>query len=83
LLKRAPWLFDVRDPVKFFCGDGWEVGEDLRILDEAERIKRPFPALFPWNMLLKLFPATIRKLGNATYGYVLLAKPGSNFHAPN
>jgi methyltransferase (TIGR00027 family) len=72
--KHAPWQFSVADPLGFFGQHGWTVRERIFILDEAERIGRAFPVMFPWSLLLRLFPATIKKLGNKTYGYVMFGR---------
>ena len=70
----APWKFAVNDPLEFFQQDGWSIHTDFHILDEADRIGKRFPALFPWNVLLRIFPNTIKRLGNRTHGYVMFAR---------
>lgn len=71
-LHRAPILFDVDHPLQFFGAHGWTVREDLHILDVADSIGRRLPFLFPWTLLGYLMPGTIRRLGNQTYGFVLM-----------
>ena len=71
ILKNTPIRFTHPRPIDFFSNYGWKIHTYIGILDETERIGRPFPTLFPWNILLKLFPKTIRRLGNKTYGYAL------------
>ena len=73
-LKNASWQFDIKEPVKFFSAHGWSVKENIFILDEADRIGRKLPLMFPWSLLMKVMPGPIRALGNKTYGYVLLGK---------
>lgn len=70
----APLQFDVLDPLAFFGAHGWVVREDLRILDEADRVGRALPFLFPWSLLRWVLPGTIREMGNRTYGYAMLGK---------
>jgi methyltransferase (TIGR00027 family) len=73
-VRRSPIRFRVVEPHPFFALDGWRVDLDLHILDEADRLGRTMPPLFPWNHLSKVFPGTIRRLGNATFGYVMYAR---------
>ena len=73
-LTNAPWQFDVKYPIAFFSQDGWKVKDNIFILDEADRIGRPLPLMFPWSLLMKLFPGIIRNLENKTYGYVIFGK---------
>jgi methyltransferase (TIGR00027 family) len=76
ILKKTPIRFTHPKPIDFFSNYGWRIRTYTGILDETERIGRPFPALFPWTLLLKLFPKTIRRLGNKTYGYALFERRG-------
>jgi len=64
----------VREPLLFFEKQGWKVKENILILDEADRIGRSLPFMFPWTVIAKLMPRTIRKIGNRTYGYVMFEK---------
>lgn len=73
-LKNASWQFDVKDPISFFSEDGWTVVNNIYILDEADRIGKKLPLVFPWSMLMKAFPGLVRSLGNKTYGYTMLGK---------
>jgi methyltransferase (TIGR00027 family) len=73
-LGSAQWQFTENDPVKFFGGHGWKVREDLHILDEADRIGRRFPTMFPLNLLLDVLPRSMRQLGNNSQGYVMFAR---------
>jgi len=71
-LARAPVLFDVDDPLRFFGEHGWTVRNDLHILDVADTVGRRLPFVFPWSLLAWVLPRRIRELGNRTFGYVLL-----------
>jgi methyltransferase (TIGR00027 family) len=73
-LKLAPLQFQVSEPIKFFGEHGWKVYENKFILDEADSIGRRLPLMFPWSMLMFLFPKKIRAIGNKTYGYVMFEK---------
>jgi methyltransferase (TIGR00027 family) len=73
-LTNTPWQFDVKNPINFFSEQGWKPKENIFMLDEADRIGRPLPLMFPWNILMKLFPSKIRDLANKTYGYVMFNK---------
>lgn len=73
-LRRAPLRFDVKEPIPFFEGHGWRVKENIYILDEADRIGRKLPLLFPWSLLIAALPGLVRSLGNKTYGHVMLEK---------
>jgi methyltransferase (TIGR00027 family) len=69
-MQNAPWQFTVDKPIEWFCAHGWKIHQQLYILDEAARVNRALPALFPFNLLLRLFPKAGRKIGNQTYRYV-------------
>ncbi|HET9824528.1 MAG TPA: class I SAM-dependent methyltransferase [Chitinophagaceae bacterium] len=73
-LKNTPIRFKHPEPLQFFSRHGWTIKENLSILDEARRIKRRLPLMFPWNTLMFLFPQKMYRIGNATYGYVMFAK---------
>jgi methyltransferase (TIGR00027 family) len=70
-LVHAPLQFNEKDPIQFFSRQGWRLAENIFILDEADRIKRKLPLKFPLTILMRLFPKTIRSLGNRTYGYAM------------
>lgn len=73
-LANAPWQFNCADPLAFFAEHGWKVSRNLHILDEADRIGRSMPMMFPWSIFRALFPRKARELGNKTYGYVLFER---------
>lgn len=74
MLVNAPLQFNVANPIAWFTSDGWKVHENIYILDEADRIGRTLPMMFPWNLLMFLFPKKFRELGNKTYGYVMYGR---------
>lgn len=73
-LKNAPWQFTIDNPEEWFGGHGWKVHQQIFLLDEAARVGRAFPAIFPWKVLLPLFPKTLKAAANKTYGYVTFTK---------
>lgn len=73
-LKLAPLQFNCADPIGFFEKDGWNVSENRFIMDEADKIGRKLPSMFPWSLLMKIFPKKMRAIANRTYGYILLEK---------
>lgn len=76
ILAKTPLRFDVTNPIAFFSGHGWQVLENIHILDEADRIGRKLPAMrFPLNIYQKLFPKRFRTMANNTYGYIMYTKP--------
>jgi methyltransferase (TIGR00027 family) len=74
VLANAPLQFDNDDPVTFFGRQGWEIEDNIFILDEADRLGRKLPATFPLNIAMKVFPKTVREAGNKTYGYVMFRR---------
>jgi methyltransferase (TIGR00027 family) len=74
-LKNTPLKFQSADPIKFFGKQGWIVKENIFILDEADRIGRRLPLMFPWSLLMFLFRRKLREMGNKTYGYVMFGRP--------
>ncbi len=73
-LRDSPFKFDVEDSLGFFTKHGWTVFEKRIAADEAERIGRPFPFLFPWSLVLFVLPKKIfEKFRNAA-GYVMYAR---------
>lgn len=70
-LKNAPFRFDHTDPLGFFGGLGWKVRHNINALDEGDKLKRPFPLSFPWNIAMKLVPDARRAELRQMMGYVL------------
>jgi len=73
-LARAPLQFNEPHPLQFFGRQGWEVEENIMMLDEAERIGRRMPLRFPWTLFNAIFPRKMKALGNKTYGYVMFTR---------
>lgn len=74
VLGDVKFRFHVDQPLAFFGRDGWRVDTDLHILDEADRIGRRLPLSFAARLLMPLLGKRLRRIGNRTYGYVLLAR---------
>ena len=74
ILTHTPIQFDCDDPISFFKKTCWNLAENLFILDVADKIGRNLPPMFPWNLLIKLFPKKLRSIANQTYGYVMFEK---------
>jgi methyltransferase (TIGR00027 family) len=74
LQSTSPFLFNVPDTLKFFQEHGWMIKENSYLLDEAQRIGRSLPFIFPWTLLWPLLPKIIRNMGNKAYGIVMFAK---------
>lgn len=73
MMKRTPVLFTEKDPIGFFSSHGWNVKENVFLLDEANRIGRSLPLKFPWTLLMRLFPK-IRKVANKAYSFVMFVR---------
>jgi methyltransferase (TIGR00027 family) len=72
MIKHTPILFRNGTPIAFFGEHGWKIKENIYILDEADRLGRHLPMMFPWNLLIHL--PFVRKKANETYGYVMFCK---------
>jgi methyltransferase (TIGR00027 family) len=70
-LKHSPFRFNHPDPLAFFSQFGWKVRSDIKALDEADRLHRPFPIAFPWNLLQHFVPKARREQMRQAMGYVL------------
>jgi methyltransferase (TIGR00027 family) len=74
LLKDSPFKFDVVDSLGFFKQQGWNILEKRLAADEAERIHRPFPFIFPWTFVLMVVPKKTREKYRNAAGYVMYEK---------
>jgi O-methyltransferase involved in polyketide biosynthesis len=74
-LKRAPFKFDEADPLSYFQQDGWTVLENRLAANEAARLQRPFPFVFPWSVVMLLIPESFRQRWRNVSGYVMFQKP--------
>lgn len=77
VLEESPTRFEVEEPLPFFARQGWTVTRDIGMLDEAERLGRRLPFMFPWSLLAALAPGWVRAQGNKTYGFVMFGRPES------
>lgn len=75
MLKDSPVKFDVVDALGFFEQQGWKILENRRTADEADRLKRPFPFIFPWSLVMLALPKKAREKYRKASGYVLYEKP--------
>ncbi len=71
ILKDAPMKFDVVDWVGYFCDHGWKIADQILAHDEATRIKRPFPFMFPWSLIGYVLPAKFKEVFRKASGYVM------------
>jgi methyltransferase (TIGR00027 family) len=77
-LKRAPFLFAADDWFAFFAGIGWQARRTITSAEESERIRRPYPNVFPSGLLMRVLPAEVRRRVLSASGAVLLGRrPGS------
>jgi methyltransferase (TIGR00027 family) len=75
-LKETPFKFEEPEWLSFFERQAWKILENRIAAEEAERLKRPFPAPFPWTAIMMLIPASVREKWRRSSGYVMYAKPG-------
>ena len=74
-LKESPFRFEVQEWLEFFKAQGWTILENRLASEEAERIKRPFPFLFPWSLIMFALPKRIQEKWRRSSGYVMYQKP--------
>jgi methyltransferase (TIGR00027 family) len=75
MLKDSPFRFDATDSLGFFQKQGWKVFENRITAEEAERIKRPLPFIFPWSLIFLVLPKKTRMRYRNASGYVMYEKP--------
>ena len=73
-LKSSPFVFDVDDWFLFFEKYGWSPFEIIKTNEEAERIHRPIPVPFPWNIISRFIPTKISGRIMSRSGYVLMKR---------
>ena len=73
--KESPFRFEVQDWLEFFKEQGWTILENRLASEEAERIKRPFPFLFPWSLIMLALPKRAQEKWRRSSGYVMYQKP--------
>jgi methyltransferase (TIGR00027 family) len=76
-LKEAPFKFEEPEWLSFFQRHGWTILENRLAAEEAERVKRPFPVMFPWRLIMRLIPASVRERWRKSSGYVMYTKPST------
>jgi methyltransferase (TIGR00027 family) len=74
LFKDSPFRFDRDDWLSFFAGHGWMIGEKILAHHESIRVKRPFPRIFPWSLLMLIAPKKMQEKWREATGYVLYKK---------
>ncbi|HXS35992.1 MAG TPA: SAM-dependent methyltransferase [Flavipsychrobacter sp.] len=74
MLVNAPFKFTESNPLQFFGRDGWKVSENVYMIEEARKLGRKFPSVFPWNVLRFLFGKKMRKEMSEAFGYVMYSK---------
>ena len=74
-MKATPFKFGVVDSLGFFEKDGWRILENRLAADEGDRIKRPFPFIFPWSIAIRLMPKKTQQRYRNASGYVMYEKP--------
>jgi methyltransferase (TIGR00027 family) len=77
-LKETPFKFEEADPLGLFQQQGWTILENRYASQEARRLNRPFPFVFPWSLIMLLIPERIRKRWRSVTGYVMFQKPRSS-----
>jgi len=75
MLKDSPFKFKVADSLGFFARQGWRILENRLASDEAKRINRPFPVIFPWSLVMLAIPKDRRRRYRNASGYVLYERP--------
>jgi methyltransferase (TIGR00027 family) len=78
LLKDSPFKFDVVDSLGFFERQGWRILEKRVAADEAERVGRPFPFVFPWSLLLFVMPKRVFEKYRNAAGYVMYERSAAS-----
>ena len=76
VFKDSPFRFDKDEWLSFFAAHGWTIDQKILAYDESVCVKRPFPLVFPWNVLMRIAPKKTREQWRQSSGYVLYGKPG-------
>jgi methyltransferase (TIGR00027 family) len=71
LFKNAPLKFDVYEWIEYFAPYGWVPHKTLYMADEAERLGRPYPFVWPWSLILRFFPKSFIDRTRRAAGYVM------------
>ncbi len=75
-LKAAPILFKVTDWFGFFERYGWQSSQVITSLQESQRINRPYPLDFPFGLMLRALPKSMRQKIQSLSGAVLMQSIG-------
>jgi methyltransferase (TIGR00027 family) len=73
-MKAAPFLFSAPDWFGFFEARGFRVLEKIGIRDEAMRIRRRPPFVFPFSLMLLALPKKWREKAHNSLGYALFER---------
>jgi methyltransferase (TIGR00027 family) len=73
-MKMAPFLFFAADWFLFFKDLGWSVKSTITIAEEAERLRRRPPFIFPWTILMWFAPQKLKEERGKMSGYTLLER---------
>jgi methyltransferase (TIGR00027 family) len=74
-LKETPFRFEAEDCLGFFQGHGWRILEKRLTADQADRMKRPFPFIFPWTIVGYFMPKKAKLRFRNSSGFVMYEKP--------
>lgn len=74
LFKDSPILFDKDDWLSFFKEHGWTIAENVLAHNESVRLNRPFPVMFPWNILMLMASKKTQEKWRQSSGFVLYRK---------
>ncbi len=73
-LKAAPFLFRPGDWFKFFADCGWRVRRVITSAEESDKLKKPYPLVFPQGLLMRALPREVRRKIMSASGAALLTK---------
>jgi methyltransferase (TIGR00027 family) len=73
-LKSAPFKFKAKSWFEFFGNHGWVIHNRITVTDEAKRLKRPFPFIFPMGLILPVLWIFMGKKLRTMNGYVTMKK---------
>jgi methyltransferase (TIGR00027 family) len=76
LMKGAPFKFDGSHWLSFFQQHGWSIESNITAAEVAQRVRRAFPFVFPWSLMLYLIPKKAREQRQRALGYVMYCRGG-------
>ena len=74
VLEAAPFRFQVKDWFEFFKQAGWQAHKVITSAEESEQLHRPFPLVFPFGLLMRALPKTMRRQILGLSGAVRMGK---------